>query len=88
MLFLKKSDTFGAGYMKALSIREMRDSRHLESLLAKGEELTLTKNGHEIARILPIQKKLKRPNHQVLHNLTASLSVSSTSILREMRDER
>ncbi|MDP1615632.1 MAG: prevent-host-death protein [Methylococcales bacterium] len=73
--------------MKTLSIREMRNC-DIEALLKTTKEVVLTKNGHHIARIFPIQKKLSRPTHKELHALTKTTTLSSAKIIREMRDER
>ena len=73
--------------MKTLSIREMR-SCDIEALLSTTKEAVLTKNGHQITRIFPIQKKLNRPTHKELHALIKTTTISSEKIIREMRDER
>lgn len=73
--------------MKTLSIREMR-SCDIEALLRVTNEVILTKNGHQIARISPIHQKMSRPTHHELHALTMSPSLSSENIIRDMRDER
>ncbi len=73
--------------MKTLSIREMRNC-DIEALLSTTKEVVLTKNGHQIARIFPIQKKLSRPTHKELHALTKELVTPSEKIIRKMRDER
>jgi hypothetical protein len=73
--------------MKSLSIREMRNC-DIEAVLSTTKEVLLTKNGHQIARILPIRKKLMRPTHKELHTLMIKSSIPSEQIIREMRDER
>lgn len=73
--------------MKTLSIREMRNC-DIAAVLSTTKEVVLTKNGHQIARIFPIQKKLSRPTHKELHALTKKSPISSEKIIREMRDER
>ncbi len=72
--------------MKTLGIREMRNC-DIEMLLETTGGVVLTKNGHKIARILPIQKKITRPTHKKLHNLIEKSLISSEKIIREMRDE-
>lgn len=73
--------------MKTLGIREMRHC-DIERLLETTGGVVLTKNGHQIARILPIQKKITRPTHKELRNLLEKSPTPSEKIIREMRDER
>ena len=73
--------------MKTISIREMRNC-DIEMLLETTGGVVLTKNGHKIARILPMQKKITRPTHQELHHLVEKSVTPSEQIIRDMRDER
>jgi antitoxin (DNA-binding transcriptional repressor) of toxin-antitoxin stability system len=75
--------------MKTLSIREARQAlTHLESLLAEEGELTITRRGEPIARVLPIGKKRPMPSHSNLRENMPRLRDGSEQIVREDRDAR
>lgn len=74
--------------MQQLNIQEIRASvDQLDKLVAEFGELTVTRNGKPIARILPVHSNWKRPTHKNLRARTPPLSSSETSIRRE-RNER
>jgi antitoxin (DNA-binding transcriptional repressor) of toxin-antitoxin stability system len=75
--------------MKQLNVREMRACiGRLDELVAEAGELIVSRNGHPIARILPIEGVRKRPDHADLRAATPQLSVSSADLIRGERDER
>lgn len=72
-----------------LTIREFRSSiGNLTELAEQSGEITITKNGKPILRVLPIHPKLERPLHKDLRLKMASLKKSSTEYIRKDRDER
>lgn len=75
--------------MQTLNIREIRNViGNLEELLNAAGEIVITKHGDAIARILPMQDKIRRPSHKDLHQLTKKLSMPSEKLVRDSRDER
>lgn len=75
--------------MQHLNIREMRNILgKLDQLLEAQQELIITRNKQEIARVLPIRPKRQRPNHAQLRQLTAASSTFSADLIRQDRDER
>jgi antitoxin (DNA-binding transcriptional repressor) of toxin-antitoxin stability system len=75
--------------MRHLNIREMRSLLgKLDELVEEQQELIITRNKKEIARVLPIQAKRKRPTHDRLRQLTQRSEVSSAELIRQDRDER
>ena len=75
--------------MQQLSVREMRESiGKLDHLVNEAGELIVTRNGKPIARILPIQGSRQRPDHADLRQSQPASEVSSTTLIREDRDER
>jgi antitoxin (DNA-binding transcriptional repressor) of toxin-antitoxin stability system len=75
--------------MRYLNIREMRSLLgKLDELVEEQQELIITRNKKEIARVLPVQIKRKRPTHAQLRQLTQHSEISSTALIRQDRDER
>ncbi|WP_411727393.1 type II toxin-antitoxin system Phd/YefM family antitoxin [Methyloglobulus sp.] len=75
--------------MQHLNIREMRNILgKLDQLVEEQQELIITRNKQEIARVLPMQPKKKRPTHAQLRQSTQNSSVSATELIRLDRDER
>lgn len=75
--------------MRYLNIREMRSLLgKLDELVEEQQELIITRNKKEIARVLPIQVKKKRPTHAQLRQLTQRGEISSAELIRQDRDER
>lgn len=75
--------------MQTLNIREVRAVLgELETVLDASGEITITKRGQAIARILPMVGRRKRPGHEELHDLTEPLQTPSEKLLRDSRDER
>ena len=75
--------------MQYLNIREMRSILgKLEQLVEEQQELIITRNKQEIARVLPIQPKKKRPTHAQLRQLSQTSAISSADLIRLDRDDR
>jgi hypothetical protein len=60
----------------------------LDELVEEQQELIITRNKKEIARVLPIQVKKERPTHAQLRQLTRRGEISSAALIRQDRDER
>jgi antitoxin (DNA-binding transcriptional repressor) of toxin-antitoxin stability system len=74
--------------MRYLNIREMRSLLgKLDELVKEQQELIITRNKKEIARILPVQSKKKRPTHAQLRQLTRRSEVLYAKLIRLDRDE-
>jgi antitoxin (DNA-binding transcriptional repressor) of toxin-antitoxin stability system len=75
--------------MKKLTIRETRQSlTKLDHLLAAEGELTITRRGGPIARIVQIDRLKPIPSHKNLRELMPSRKVSSEKLIRQDRDDR
>ncbi|HEX9593944.1 MAG TPA: type II toxin-antitoxin system prevent-host-death family antitoxin [bacterium] len=75
--------------MKELSIREAREQlARIEELLAREQEVTITRRGKPIARLLPVHHHRAVPSHQTLRKAGPRLTVASETLIREDRDER
>lgn len=75
--------------MKKLTIREARQSlSHLERLLIAEGEVTITRRGQAIARVMPINRKVAIPSHKNLREKMPRLRKGSETIIREERDGR
>lgn len=75
--------------MKKLNIREARHSLgNLDLLLAREGELTITRRGQEIARVLPVGGKRAIPSHAALRRSMPRMRKSSERMIREDRDLR
>ena len=75
--------------MKQLTIREAREAlSHLDRLLAVEGELTITRRGEPIARVLPVGKRRTIPSHRDLRESMPRMRKSSEKVIREDRDGR
>jgi len=75
--------------MKELSIREAREElAHLEELLDREGEITLTRRGKPIARFVPVVRRRPIPSHRRLRESMAPLSTPSEELVREDREHR
>jgi antitoxin (DNA-binding transcriptional repressor) of toxin-antitoxin stability system len=75
--------------MKKLNIRETRQSlSHLSQILDMEGEVTITRRGQEIARIVPFHRNLHIPSHRDLRGKTNLLIQGSEELVREDRDAR
>jgi antitoxin (DNA-binding transcriptional repressor) of toxin-antitoxin stability system len=75
--------------MKKLSVREARRSlSSLDRLLADEGEVTITRRGEAIARLVQIGRKRPIPSHRDLRERMARMRKPSERIIREERDSR
>ncbi len=75
--------------MKALTIRQARQAlTHLDELLAKEGEVTITRRGAPIARVLPLREARRIPSHASLRREMPRLRKGSERLIRDDRDAR
>jgi|HubBroStandDraft_4_1064222.scaffolds.fasta_scaffold722284_2 antitoxin (DNA-binding transcriptional repressor) of toxin-antitoxin stability system len=75
--------------MKTLNIRQFRASvGQLDQLVEKSGEIIITRNGKPILRVLPVQEKHVRPDHEDLRGKMPLLKTPSSTYIRQERDER
>jgi antitoxin (DNA-binding transcriptional repressor) of toxin-antitoxin stability system len=75
--------------MRSISVREMRAALpRLEQLLAEEGEVTITRNGELVARLLPTRSHLPIPSHADLRSRMPRLEMGSEVLIRQDRDER
>ena len=75
--------------MKKLTIREARKSlTNLDRLLAVEGELTITRRGEAIARMVQIGSKRLIPSHRDLRQKMARMRRGSEKLVREDRELR
>ena len=75
--------------MLKLSIREIRNQLgNLETLIAAGHEIVVTRHNKPLARILPIKGTKPRPSHKSLRDSLPLQEINSEQLQRQDRDER
>jgi prevent-host-death family protein len=75
--------------MKKLNIREARAAlSHLEEILEKEGEITITKRGRPIAVVRSLTGKRPMPSHKDLRRSMPRLERGSEELIREDRDSR
>jgi len=75
--------------MKKLSIREARQSlSHLDQLLEIEGEVTITRRGDPIAKVVQVGRKRPIPSHRDLRDGMPKMRKGSETLLRKDRDER
>jgi len=75
--------------MQTLSIREMRNQLgKLDKLLAREQEIIITRHNAPLARILPIRGKKRRPDHKSLRDSLPYQDIASETLQRMDREER
>lgn len=75
--------------MKTLTIREVRTAlARLDQILAREGEISITKHGRPIARLLPARPTLLMPSNAALRTSIPKLEFSSEVLIREDRDAR
>jgi prevent-host-death family protein len=75
--------------MKKLTIREARQSlSHLDRLLEEEGEITITRRGKPIGRVMAITRKKAMPSHKDLRMKMAPVRTESQVLVREDREER
>jgi len=79
----------GKVIMKQLNIREPRQSlSQLEKLLAEEGELTITRRGEPIARVVPVASLRHIPSHRELRQKMPRMKKGSEALIRAERDLR
>ena len=75
--------------MKELSVREARAIMgQLEEIVLQENEIIITKQGHPIVRVIPIQSIKKRPSHKKLRESLPYTDIPAQQLIREDRDTR
>jgi prevent-host-death family protein len=75
--------------MKKLTIREARQSlSHLDRLLETEGELTITRRGKAVARVVSVGRKREIPSHKSLRESMPRMKRGSERLVREDRDAR
>lgn len=75
--------------MRSLSIREARKVlTRLEGVLAAEGEVTITRRGKAIARVIPIVRGRAVPSHKALRDSIPHQGVASETLVREDRERR
>ena len=75
--------------MKTVSIRELRAMlSRLDDVLASGGEMTITRHGTPIARIVPVPAQKMLPSHAEFRARMPKMAVPSEVYIREDRDSR
>ena len=75
--------------MKKLTIRQARQSLgNLDQLLAENGEVTITRRGQEIARVIPVGGRKTMPSHARLRRSMPRMRRGSERLVREDRDAR
>jgi len=75
--------------MKQLNIREARQSlSRLEKILAEEGEITITRRGEPIARVVPVVPIREIPSHLGLRQKMPRLKKGSETWIRAERDLR
>ena len=75
--------------MKNLSIREARQSlSYLDRLLEIEGEVTITRRGDPIAKVVQVGRKRPIPSHRDLRNGMPKIRKRSETLIHKDRDER
>jgi len=75
--------------MKKLNIREARQAlSHLEKMLSQEGEVTITRRGAAVARLVQVGKRRPLPSHRDLRDKMPRMKKSSAGLIREERDGR
>jgi len=73
--------------MRKLTIRQTRQSlSQLDRLLEIEGEVTITRRGEPIARIVSVNRKRPIPSHRDLREKMRKAKIGSEKLLREERD--
>lgn len=75
--------------MKKLTIREARQAlSHLDHILETEGEVTITKRGQAVARVVQLGRKMPIPSHKDLREKMLRMKTGSNKLVREDRDAR
>jgi prevent-host-death family protein len=75
--------------VRKLTIREARQAlSRLDRLLAVEGEVTITRRGEPIARVVGLGKRRPIPSHKALRDKTPRMRTGSEKLIRADRDAR
>ncbi|MBI5633038.1 MAG: type II toxin-antitoxin system Phd/YefM family antitoxin [Nitrospirae bacterium] len=75
--------------MKTLTIRQARQSlSHLDDVLEAEGEITITKRGKAVARVVQLGKGRPVPSHKDLRDKMTRMKKGSEKLVRDDRDAR
>ncbi|HEU5361501.1 MAG TPA: type II toxin-antitoxin system prevent-host-death family antitoxin [Candidatus Deferrimicrobiaceae bacterium] len=75
--------------MKKMSVREARQAlSRLEQVLEEEGEVTITRRGRAVARVVSVEGKRAIPSHKALRASMPRLRRGSGRLVREDRDAR
>ncbi len=75
--------------MRKLTIREARQAlSHLDHILETEGEVTITKRGQAVARVVQLGRKMPIPSHKDLREKMLRMKIGSNKLVREDRDAR
>jgi len=75
--------------MKTLNVREAREAiGRLDDLLSQEGEITITRHGRAIARVVPVGRKRTVPSNRDLRASLPRMRVGSEILIRKDRDGR
>jgi len=75
--------------MKKLTIREARQAlSHLDHILETEGEVTITKRGQAVARVVQLGRKMPIPSHKDLREKMLRMKTGSNKLVRKDRDAR
>jgi antitoxin (DNA-binding transcriptional repressor) of toxin-antitoxin stability system len=75
--------------MKRVSVREARQAlSRLDQLLSAEGEVTITRRGKPVARLVAMDRKRPIPSHRDLRNDMPRMRKGSERLIREDRDEK
>ena len=75
--------------MKQISIREARQAlSRLDQILEVEGEVTITKRGKAVARLVHLGKNIAMPSHIVLRKKMKLMKADSSKLIRLDRDDR
>jgi len=75
--------------MQTLSVQEVQNQLgRLDELLAREQEIIVTRHKTPVARILPVKGKKRRPDHKALRDSLPYQNIASEVLQRMDREER
>lgn len=74
--------------MRSMSIREIRENLvNIEQVIAREGEVTVTRHGRPVAKIVPLRQRGPVPSHADLRASMPRQTRPSQELVREDRDE-
>ena len=79
----------GVTIMKQITIREARQAlSRLDQILELEGEVTITKRGHAVARLVHLGKKIAMPSHRDIRRKMKPMKDESAKLIRLDRDAK